>query len=524
MTTVTPRRMLIFQIIKQLPALSSSQLQSVASSIKDGGESTEALSEPELYDFIIDYTRSEELKAMEDEGMAQLLSLQDLLQELITDARSGEVGISTVRMDSTLTSTDNVLHSSTSDTHTHTSVDIHNQSSPMDSHTHPSSTHMRLPSMDTHTYTSPMDRDNHAPITTERPAQSNLTDTRGVHHRTSLSSTVTDQVLRLSDVTALLPRRECKIHGCQISDTGSDISFNGLCKQIDAAVQEGFSEAEIIRAVLKITKPGTFREMLTNHDDLTLNGLKRFLRSHVRDKSVTELFQELSNARQQDRESPQQFLYRLVGLKQKVLFESQQPGVEFNYDGRLVQGTFLHTLYQGINEKNMHVRHDIKPFLSDIQVSDDLLLEQMTKSMTEEEGRVKRLGAVVKSRPVTVSIAQHDHGRPTDMTKPSQADAELQANRDAIRELTAQVSSLTRHMTLLDRPAERVQSDRPSTSVSRPQSLSGDKKGRCHDCIVSGTLSCPHCFICGQAGHRAIGCLQRKSSGNGKRSLEQGNQ
>lgn len=520
MTTVTPRRMLIFQIIKQLPALSSSQLQLVARSIEDGSESTEVLSEPELYDFIIDYTRSEKLKAMEDEGMAQLLSLQDLLQELrLTDTRSGEVGVSTVRMDGTLMPTHNILPPSTSDTHTHSSVDIHNPLS-MDSHTHPSSTHICLPPI--HTHTSPRDRDIHAPATTERPAQPNLTDTRGVHHRTSLSSTVTDQVLRLSDVTALLPRRECKIHGCQISDTGSDISFNGLCKQIDAAVHEGFSEAEIIRAVLKITKPGTFREMLTNHDDLTLNGLKRFLRSHVRDKSVTELFQELSNARQQDRESPQQFLYRLMGLKQKVLFESQQPGVEFNYDGRLVQGTFLHTLYQGINEKNMYIRHDIKPFLSDIQVSDDFLLEQMTKSMTEEEGRVKRLGAVVKSRPVTVSIAQHDQGRQTDTTQLSQT--ELQANRDAIRELTAQVSSLTRHMTLLDRPVERAQADRPSTSVSRPQSLPGDKKGRCHDCVASRTTNCPHCFVCGQAGHRAIGCLQRKSSGNGKRSLEQGSQ
>lgn len=496
MTTVAPQRMLIFQIIKQLPALSLSQLQLVARSIEDGSESTEGLSEPELYDFIIDYIRSERLKAMEDEGMAQLLSLQDLLQELTsTDSGSGEVCVSTVHMDGTLTPTHQLLPPSTRDIHT--------------------------PSMDMHTHTSLMDRDIHVPVTTGRQAQPSVTGTRGAHHgRTSLSSTVTDQVVRLSDVTALLPRRECKIHGGQVSDMGSDISFNGLCKQIDAALQEGFSEAETIRAVLKITKPGTFREMLTNHDDLTVKGLKRFLRSHIRDKSVTELFQELSNARQHDRESPQQFLYRLMGLKQRIIFESQQPGVEFSYDRRLVQGTFLHTLYQGLNERNTYVRHDIKPFLSDMQASDDFLLEQMTKSMTEEEGRLKRLGAVAKYRLVTVSSARYDHGGQTDTTKPSPVDAELQANRDAIRELTAQVSSLTRHMTLVDKSAERVQSGRPSTSVSLPRTLSADKKGRCHDCVVNETMSCPHCFVCGQAGHRAIGCLQRKSSGNGRKSLE----
>ncbi len=90
-----------------------------------------------------------------------------------------------------------------------------------------------------------------------------------------------------------------------------------------------------------------------------------------------------------------------MGLKQQVIFESQQPGVDFSYDKKLVQGTFLHTIYQGLNEKNSYVRHDLKPFLSDMQVSDDFLLEQVTKSTSEEEGRLKRLITVAKTRPVT---------------------------------------------------------------------------------------------------------------------------
>lgn len=52
-----------------------------------------------------------------------------------------------------------------------------------------------------------------------------------------------------------------------------------------------------------------------------------------------------------------------MGLKQRVLFESQQPVVGFSYNKELVQGTFIHTLYQGLNEKNSHVRRDLKPFL-----------------------------------------------------------------------------------------------------------------------------------------------------------------
>lgn len=97
---------------------------------------------------------------------------------------------------------------------------------------------------------------------------------------------------------------------------------------------------------MKVIKPGTFRELL-NKSDLTVAELERFLHVHIRDESSTELPQELSNAKQQGQQK--------MGLKQRVLFESQQPGAEFSYDKKLVQGTFLHTLYQGLNEKSSHV-------------------------------------------------------------------------------------------------------------------------------------------------------------------------
>ncbi|RXN25661.1 hepatocyte cell adhesion molecule-like protein [Labeo rohita] len=45
---------------------------------------------------------------------------------------------------------------------------------------------------------------------------------------------------------------------------------------------------------------------------------------------------------------------------------------------------------------------------TDMQVSDDFLLEQGTESTSEEERRLKRLSTVAKTRPVTVSSVQHD--------------------------------------------------------------------------------------------------------------------
>ncbi|KAI4875326.1 hypothetical protein NFI96_030093, partial [Prochilodus magdalenae] len=455
MATSTPRRMLVYTIQKRLSTLNESQLQTVAHAIHDE-ESTASpagLSEPELYDFIVDYLRSERLRNMEDEGMSELLTLNDMLTNLLAKEAETEKGDSAEPLQTDHTP-------SQQPDPDQTSPDLHQTAGTAFSDT-------RL-SRVRDTNASPR---NYSNLT---PARASTRGANGAPPgRLSLPSSIVDQVVRFTDVAALFPRREFKLHGGQICDTGSDMSYNNLCKQLDEGIREGFSESEIIRTVLRITKPGTFREMLTNKDDLTVEELKRFLRSHIRDKNSTELFLELSNARQQDKESPQQFLYRIMGLKQRVLFESQQPGADFSYDRKLVQGTFLHTLYQGLNEKNSQVRRDLKPYLTDLQVSDDCLLEQITKSTSEEAERLKRLGTVPKARPVIVSVAQHSSSGPSEQSRLTSVDSELQASRAAIMELTTQVTSLTK-------------------------SLAPDE------------------------GHRAIGCLQRKSSGNEVGSLGRG--
>ena len=59
----------------------------------------------------------------------------------------------------------------------------------------------------------------------------------------------------------------------------------------------------------------------------------------------------------------------------------------------------------------MIVRHDLKSFLSDMQVSDYLLLEQISKSTSEEAERQKRLGTTGQTK--TVTVAALDSGDKT---------------------------------------------------------------------------------------------------------------
>ncbi|KAM4723449.1 uncharacterized protein FYW61_014214 [Anableps anableps] len=80
----TPRQALILNIEKKLRSLSRDQLQTVVSLINAGAtHNVDALSEPELYSLIVNFIKSEKLSALEDEGMAQLFLLDDLISDLL---------------------------------------------------------------------------------------------------------------------------------------------------------------------------------------------------------------------------------------------------------------------------------------------------------------------------------------------------------------------------------------------------------------------------------------------------------
>lgn len=407
----------------------------------------------ELFDFIVDFLRSKQLRRLEDQGMSRLLVFRDLIDELQVPQKAGG--------------------------HHHSAGE-------------------------------------------EEVASGSETDqvvAASLMSKTVSTPVVADQVtglVKLTEVAALLPRREFRIHGGQISDSDSDVSYNSLSKQIDEGLSEGFTEAEVIRTVLRIIKPGTFKEMLITKDSLTVAELKRFLRAHLKDKSSTELFQELSNARQHDKESPQQFMYRLMGLKQRVLFASKV-STGFQYDKKLVQGVFLHSLYQGIHEKYSYIRRDLKPYISDENVTDDFILDVITRAVSEDTERQNRLGHTLKSKTVSVSTVQMDKkGQNT-----VQMQAEVQANRTAIQELTAQVSSLTKSLEKALTPMVSTVTDNTHTTLPHQKQTSrSEVKRRCQQCASQGNNSCIHCFKCGKEGHRAIGCLIKTNpSGNWVRSL-----
>ena len=334
----------------------------------------------------------------------------------------------------------------------------------------------------------------------------------------------TEKMVSLKDLSHL-QRREFKIHGGQIGDQSSDITYSSICKQIDEGVREGFTGTEVIRAVLRIVKPGAFKDMLTHKDDITISELKRFLRPHLGEKASTELFQELMCAKQSEQEPPQQFLYHMIGLKQKILFQSKQANTDIHYDPKTIQEVFLHTIYQGLGSKHTDIRQQLRPLLSNNQVTDKDIVSQVMKILSDENEHQRRLGYGLRQK------TTHSHSVRVDDIEQTAHKKEHQT----IQQLSAQVETLTNMVAaLMDQQTTAMhithpksvpvqvlgQAHSPLTSIPRrmPPSTPGQpsltRKGKipiCTNCLNQGLENCNHCFVCGDPGHQAVGCLKRAS-------------
>lgn len=268
---------------------------------------------------------------------------------------------------------------------------------------------------------------------------------------------------------------------------------------------------------------------MTNKDDLTITELKSFLQSHLGEKSGTELFQDLMCAKQHENKTPQQFLYRMVGLKQRIMFTVKHTASAVKYDASTIQCIFLNTICQGIGEKYEHVRQELKPLLSQPTVSDEALLRQVIKTTTEESERRRRLG-----RTTTRKVTQA-HSAQADPSQRSQVEAQVNTtvnnSDDKIQRLSTQVEALTQAMESLKLLVTQTQKLEQHASPThhgpsdQPRPLRKTQKAYgCPKCVTLANRDCSHCFICGEEGHRAVGCLKRtKHSGNGTRSRQRDN-
>ena len=128
------------------------------------------------------------------------------------------------------------------------------------------------------------------------------------------------------------------------------------------------------------------------------------MRSHLQEKIATELYHQLSSTIPKSSEKPQDFLIRLLDLKQKVLFASQKSESGLKYDPALVHGMFIHSLSIGLLSET--IKLDMKPYLQKESVTDEELFEALNVCVSNETERLQKLGS--RSTPKVNTVQETD--------------------------------------------------------------------------------------------------------------------
>lgn len=298
-------------------------------------------------------------------------------------------------------------------------------------------------------------------------------------------------------------KREFKISG-QIGQINQKdkLSFPSPAHQIDNGVQRGYKDSDIVDAVIRAITPGLrLRQYLEGRCMLDLPSLRRILRSHFQEKNPTELYQILSTTSQETRESSQDFLIRVLDLKQKILFASQEADSGITYDPVLVKRMCLHAVQTGLISD--FVRSELKHELSDPGISDEELIEKVNSAARQEEERKIKLKRPSKTGSIVAQVETDQNSPQSDIGKTTAKGGEKFSLKSELDSIKAEILSIKQTM---------------NTPVSNGQQQR--QKSGCYNCRKSGLSNCKHCWSCGSGDHFRFQCPKRQGNDQGALSRD----
>nr|XP_023656141.1 uncharacterized protein LOC111837914 [Paramormyrops kingsleyae] len=316
-------------------------------------------------------------------------------------------------------------------------------------------------------------------------------------------------------------RRDFKIVG-QIGEPNqkNKLSYSSLERQIQGALKKGYDESEIVEAVIQAITPGLkLKSYLESRTDLTLVALRQILRTHYIEKDATELYHSLTRAVQEIKETPSQFLVRAMDLRQQVLFASERVHTGLKYTPELIQSQFLQTVLTGLQDDT--IRTDLKPYLSDPQTTDEVLLEKLNAAYSLEMERKNKMLAVAKTRMLKVASVGEETSEsivPGCHQELNERQAKIQ-KRDTLMEkvdegnkaICEAIQNLTAHIATLSHTSALQASKASGQSARKFYPQTGARYNKqCKQCEKDNPGGkCTHCYKCGSAEHWAAGCRKR---------------
>ncbi|KAI8516332.1 hypothetical protein Bbelb_049130 [Branchiostoma belcheri] len=185
---------------------------------------------------------------------------------------------------------------------------------------------------------------------------------------------------------AMTNRKEFKITG-QVGQ----LRFQSLTYQIKSGLRQGYTEEEVVDAVIRAIPAGSpLRTYLEGKEQLNLTLVEQVIRAHGLEETATDLYRKLSIGCQEEGESSQGFVTRMMGLRDKVVEASKEE--DGLYDAKLVQAMFLRSVQTGLRDNN--IRMEMKPHLvANSNSSDILLLEKLGRAIVDQKERDEKLAS-----------------------------------------------------------------------------------------------------------------------------------
>ena len=266
-------------------------------------------------------------------------------------------------------------------------------------------------------------------------------------------------------------RREFKFQGT-LGDGKSCIGYMSFLRQLESGQKHGYPERDLVDGVIRAIQGGSrLRGYLEGREDLQLVKLQAIIRDFYKEKSATELYQELCSIKQGERESTQEFVFRALELRQKLMFASKESAT-IRYDPELVQQSFRHSVSTGIREDGIRAEcHQLLQSYDD----DENLIEGVNDIVRRGEENKTKL-----SKPCRVS---------------SLAESEESVLMKEIKSLRADLNELK---------TSHKHGHRYQDVSSRNDTGRSSTRRTCKKCDP-GTR-CSHCWTCGSSTHRQRWC------------------
>lgn len=151
-------------------------------------------------------------------------------------------------------------------------------------------------------------------------------------------------------------------------------------------MRRGHREAEIIEAVIKAISPVLSLRKCLKSREINIERERTILQGHFKEDSSTKLYYKLLNITQNANESPQAFLFRAIELKEKLLHTCEEGGEYFSTE--YAQKKFLRSVGTGLISD--HITFQLRPYLDDSKISDEMLINKMNEAAGDEVERLNK--------------------------------------------------------------------------------------------------------------------------------------